>query len=58
MIDKPDVDKTVFARCLKGVGAVPVEGTDTVMEMRRGDVWVSRWSVVRERVRLGDIELV
>ncbi|KAF2195425.1 GINS complex, Sld5 component [Zopfia rhizophila CBS 207.26] len=58
MIDKPDEDTAVFCRVLREVGVVSVEGTDRVFEMKRGDVWVVRWSAIRQRVLLGDIELI
>lgn len=58
MIDAPDLDSAVFVRVLRDVGVVAVEGTDTAFEMQRGDVFVVRWRVVRERVLAGDVELI
>lgn len=58
MVDTPDLDTAVFCRVLRDVGVVSVEGTDAEFEMRRGDVFVVRWSLVRERVRAGDVELI
>ncbi|KAF2101604.1 GINS complex, Sld5 component [Rhizodiscina lignyota] len=58
MVDAPDLDSAVFVRVLKDVGVVSVEGTDTIFEMQRGDVFVVRWRVVRERVLVGDAELI
>lgn len=58
MIDAPDLDAAVFCRVLRDVGVVHVPGTDTAFEMNRGDVYVVRWSVVRERVLAGDVELI
>ena len=59
MIEQPDVDKAVFVRALKDVGEpVVVEGTDMAFEMKRGDIFVVRWSAVRERVLAGDAELM
>jgi hypothetical protein len=31
---------------------------DGALEIRRGDVWVLRWSAVRKAVARGDVELV
>jgi GINS complex subunit 4 len=45
-------------RCLKEVGRVAVEGTETVCDMKRGDVWVLRWSAVKRWVEIGDVELI
>lgn len=60
MIDAPDLDTAVFCRVLKDVGLVSVGGVedDREVEMRRGDVLVVRWRVVRERVLAGDVELI
>ncbi|KAF2800592.1 GINS complex, Sld5 component [Melanomma pulvis-pyrius CBS 109.77] len=58
MVDKPDEDAAVFCRALREVGEVFVEGTEKRFEIKRGDVWVVRWSVVRDWVRSGDVELI
>jgi len=58
MVDAPDADKAVFCRALRDVGVVAVEGTDVRCDMRRGDVWVIRWSAVRNAVLAGDVELI
>ena len=59
MIEQPDADKAVFVRALRDVDTpIVVEGTDIAFEMRRGDVYVVRWSAVRELVMEGDAELI
>ncbi|KAA6413483.1 MAG: GINS Sld5 component [Lasallia pustulata] len=59
MVEQPDVDKAVFVRALMDVEEpVVVEGTDIAFEMKRGDIFVVRWSAVRERVLAGDAELL
>ncbi|KAJ4303539.1 GINS complex subunit [Kalmusia sp. IMI 367209] len=58
MVDKPDEDAAVFVRVLRDVGEVAVEGTDRRFEMKRGDVWVVRWSAIRGWVASGDLELI
>jgi len=58
MIDRPDADKAVFVRVLRDCGLVRVEGTDVECEFRRGDVWVIRWSAVRDKFNDGDVELI
>ncbi|KAK5141866.1 hypothetical protein LTR04_002438 [Oleoguttula sp. CCFEE 6159] len=58
MVSTPDPDTAVFCRVLRDVGEVLVEGTDAAFEMRRGDVYVVRWSAVREVVLNGDVELI
>ena len=59
MVDRPDGDAAVFVRVLtEGVGEVGVEGTERRLEMKRGDVWVVRWSAVRGWVGSGDLEVI
>ena len=59
MIEQPDLEKAVFVRALKDVReSVVVEGTDMAFEMRRGDVFVVRWSAVKDIVEGGDAELI
>ncbi len=59
MVEQPDLDKAVFVRVLRDVPEpVVIEGTDTAFEMRRGDVFVVRYSAVRENVLEGDVELI
>lgn len=58
MVDRPDEDAAVFVRVLRDVGEVAVEGTDKRLEMKRGDVWVVRWSAVKGWVESGDLEVI
>ncbi|KAH8727876.1 hypothetical protein GQ44DRAFT_769935 [Phaeosphaeriaceae sp. PMI808] len=61
MIDKPDEDKAVFVRALRDIGEIFVEGTDKRFEVKRGDVWVVRWSAVKKWTvgyGTGDVELI
>ncbi len=59
MVEQPDVDEAVFVRALRDVdNPIVVEGTDMAFEMRRGDVYVVRWSAIREVVMGGDAELI
>ncbi len=59
MIEQPDPDAAVFVRALRNIEEpVVIEGTDTDFQMRRGDVYVVRWSAVREHVLSGDAELI
>lgn len=58
MVDKPDEDKAVFVRVLRDVGEIWVDGTDRRFQMKRGDVWVVRWSAVKQWVGTGDCELI
>jgi len=58
MVDTPDMDKAVFCRVLRDIGVVSIEGTDVRCDMHRGDVWVIRWSAIRNAVLAGDAELI
>ena len=58
MIDQPDLDEAVFVRALSDVPEIAVVGTDIAFEMRRGDIFVVRWSAVREAVEKGEAELI
>ena len=59
MIETPDLDRAVFVRALRDTDEpVYVEGTDTYFEMRRGDVFVVRWSAVKALVEGGNAELI
>ena len=60
MIDKPDEECAVFCRVLRDAGTVEVnsEGGMSEVELKRGDVWVLRWSAVKEKVVVGDVELI
>lgn len=59
MVEQPDLDKAVFVRALRDVDSpIFVEGTDIAFEMRIGDIYVVRWSAIRELVLAGDAELI
>lgn len=60
MVDKPDEESAVFCRVLRDAGIVEIQGeTGAVeVELRRGDVWVLRWSAVKDAVVRGDVELI
>ena len=60
MIDKPEDDAAVFCRVLRDAGSVEVQAeNDSVdVELKRGDVWVLRWSAVKDATVRGDVELV
>jgi GINS complex subunit 4 len=60
MVDKPDEEGAVFCRVLRDAGRVPVYGetATTDVELRRGDLWLLRWSAIKDAVLRGDVELV
>lgn len=56
MVDKPDEDTAVFCRVLKdGYAERPAEED---VELKRGDIWVLRWSAIKKNVQKGDVELI
>lgn len=60
MVDKPDDDTAVFCRVLRDAGSVEVQGEGGAgdVDLKRGDVWVLRWSAIKEAVVTGDVELL
>ena len=60
MVDKPDEEGAVFCRVLRDAGRVEVfaENGATDVDLRRGDLWLLRWSAVRDAVLRGDVECV
>lgn len=59
MIEQPDIDDAVFVRALRDADTpIYVEGTDMGFEMKTGDIYVVRWSAIRELVFAGDAELI
>jgi GINS complex subunit 4 len=65
MVEEPDVDSAVFCRVVKRIageegeeGVVRIPGTDTEYRLAMGDVYVVRYSAVREFVVKGEIELI
>lgn len=56
MVDKPDEDTAVFCRILRD-GYVSRPPDDDI-ELKRGDVWVLRWTTIRDKVKSGDAELI
>ncbi len=49
MVQPPDLDAAVFCRVLRDSDEVlPVGGTGTVLELRKGNVHVVRYSVIRQ----------
>lgn len=59
MVELPDVDNAVFVRALKDRREpIVVDGTDTAFTMKRGDVYVVRWSAVRDSVMERSAELL
>lgn len=59
MVEQPDVDKAVFLRALRNTdGPIFVEGTDMGFQLRKDDIYVIRWSAVRDIVLNGNAELI
>ncbi|KAF3911877.1 hypothetical protein AA313_de0209886 [Arthrobotrys entomopaga] len=58
MVEEPDLDSAVFLRVVRDVDIeIAWEGGETV-PMRAGDVYVIRYSAVKEAVKKGDVELI
>ncbi|KAK6544081.1 GINS complex subunit [Orbilia ellipsospora] len=58
MVEEPDLDSAVFLRVVRDVDIeIAWEGGETV-PMRAGDVYVIRYSAVKEAVKKGEVELI
>lgn len=61
MVEKPDMDSAVFCRVVRdpeGDATVRIPGTDAEFTLSKGDVYVVRYSAVREFIGKGDVELI
>ncbi|KAL7276730.1 GINS complex subunit [Rhizina undulata] len=60
MIEEPDMDGAVFCKVVKDVEnrLVRIPGTDAEFELRKGDIYVVRYSAVRAFVLNGEVELI
>ncbi|KAF8477023.1 hypothetical protein BDZ91DRAFT_688061 [Kalaharituber pfeilii] len=64
MIEEPDLDSAVFCAVVKDVGGedggaeVVIPGTGARFTLRKGDVYVVRYSAVRKFVLEGAVELI
>jgi len=59
MVEKPDADYAVFIRALiDSPYPVQVEGTEISIEMQRGNIYIVRWSAIKDRVLDGEVELI
>lgn len=59
MVDKPDMEKAVFCRCVRDVPEVlGIPGTGAEWRLRKRDVMVVRYSAVRAWVEEGSVELI
>ncbi|KAF2858830.1 GINS complex, Sld5 component [Piedraia hortae CBS 480.64] len=60
MVDAPESDSVVFCRVMRDAGRLRLHGESgpVRVELKRGDVWVLRWSSVVQLVKKGDVELI
>lgn len=61
MVEEPDMDTSaVFCRVVKDVqdAIVRIPGTETEFELAKDDLYVVRYSAVRQFVVSGDVELI
>jgi GINS complex subunit 4 len=60
MVEEPDMDSAVFCRVVKDLkdAIVRIPGTDTEFELRMDDLYVVRYSAVKEFVMRGEVELI
>ncbi|KAG0636142.1 hypothetical protein HOY80DRAFT_978988 [Tuber brumale] len=60
MVEEPDLDGAVFCKVVKDIedNIARIPGTDAEFKLTKGDVYVVRYSAVREFVLRGEIELI
>ncbi|KAH8146479.1 uncharacterized protein LAJ45_09425 [Morchella importuna] len=60
MVEEPDLDGAVFCKVVRDVEdrTVKILGTDAEFELKKGDIYVVRYSAVREFVLNGEVELI
>lgn len=58
MVEEPDLEGAVFLRVVRDVNVAIAWENGEALDMRAGDVYVIRYSAVREAVGRGDVELI
>ncbi|KAI9673912.1 MAG: GINS complex subunit [Caeruleum heppii] len=59
MIEQPDLDTAVFCRILKdSEDPIELKGTGALLDLKRGNIHVIRYSAIREALLRGDVELI
>jgi GINS complex subunit 4 len=60
MIEEPDMESAVFCKVARDVTGttVKIPGTDTEFELAKDDIYVVRYSAIREFVIRGDVNLI
>ena len=58
MVQGPDLDTAVFCRVLSDTSVRSVEGTDNSLKLNKGDIYIVRWRLIKEKVLASEIELI
>jgi len=60
MVEEPDLDGAVFCKVVKDIedNIARIPGTDAEFKLTKGDVYVVRYSAVREFILRGEVELI
>ncbi|KAK9367767.1 hypothetical protein V1509DRAFT_625259 [Lipomyces kononenkoae] len=58
MVDEPDLDEVVFIRVLRDAPGEVDLGNDDKIELRKGNIYVLPYRVIRQYVDDGDVQLV
>lgn len=58
MVEKPDLDKPVFIRCVSLLPIFIHLGNDEELQLVKNGIYVVRYSLVEPYLKLGDVELI
>ncbi|KAJ1803306.1 GINS complex subunit [Coemansia sp. RSA 2598] len=58
MVTKPDVDEAVFCRVRVTVGEFQFETSEDPIVMRRNNIFITRYSIIRDLLEDGKVELI
>ncbi|KAJ2775796.1 GINS complex subunit [Coemansia nantahalensis] len=58
MVTKPDVDTAVFCRVRSTVGEFQFDPSEDPIVMRRNNIFITRYSIIRSLLEDGKVELI
>ncbi|CAN6635060.1 DNA replication complex GINS protein Sld5p [Trichomonascus vanleenenianus] len=58
MIEEPDLEKVVFIRVKRDVGDAVRLGPEDEVELKKGNIYALRYSVISRYVAIGDVEVI
>ncbi|KAJ1828417.1 GINS complex subunit, partial [Coemansia sp. RSA 2703] len=58
MVSKPDLDSAVFCRVCRTVGEFQFEASEDPIVMKRNNIFITRYGVIRDLLENGKVELI